>query len=733
MVRTVLVGFFVAAAVLASPIDLSVQDGNGLNIPDPVEVDKSNEKAFEAYDFFKTSLAKSGSLKASPCDDFYNYTCQNMDLSNYLVGMDVQNSEYVIRGLKKERDIQWFKTIKKEFDACVKRQSSRLSMHQNGAVLRKIFDKVNMEFGPSFPLLEKIDPAAIDSSVIGDFVGFLAQKFRLHTFLAYEIEGGRILLDEPKLAFPESYFTEAFGEFEAGYKASMRDYLTQLSQALKKPIDTVTMNKVIDEVVEFERGLAQALSQIPQEVSSLVGAAELNSNGKAINVNAYLARITKNAKRSDLLSAHNVQLNLAAPTKMDVLQAYVAQANPETVMNYLSIRLIRSLRKYFVKKPVESVADQWLREQRGVKVMGVFPPQPVEDEFGDGTPAERSCASSLSYRYLNQIDRIYLDEQLPDLNDRKAFVNRIAVITNKIINGFRFQVDQLSWFSPKVKEAAYKKIDAMLFNVVYDDWIENDDILNERTRLVDDIDENDDDFTANEKMDDFAQALEWEGLVGGGRDQNFSRSIRTVNAWYNFRLNHFYIPLGILQRPIFDVNFPAALHYSSVGYIVGHELTHGFDSNGVNYDDQGNPNPWMDASSKANFNEMAKCVIDEYTRLHKRGRMTQTEDIADNGGLRASWNAYKAEQGLYGSDPQLPSSPSNKYTQDQIFFLGFAHVWCSNKPKQDYGFDPHSPLLYRVWGTLQNFPAFQAAYNCPVGSAYAPKEHCDVWASEVKI
>ncbi|CAD5223637.1 unnamed protein product [Bursaphelenchus okinawaensis] len=727
MVRAVFAGLCLIAAVLASPIDTRFAD-NDLNIPDPVEVPKSNSKVYDAYNYFVETLKESAGLKSSPCDNFYNYTCQNTPVNNYFGPIDAANTESTIRGLKTERDLKWYKTIKKTFDQCVSRLRTPGAMHQNGKTLQKIYQKVDTEFGPSFPLFDKTSNLNVDSNSLGEFVGYLAQKFRLNTFLSYTIQGNHLVLSEPQLAFPNVYFVHSFDMFEVEYKASIRDYMTQLAEALNVQLDESELTQTIDEVVNFEKELAEVLNTVEEETPITLEAADLATASSSINFNAFFARISKNSKKSNLFASKDFDIHVTAPAQQTLVQMFISQSNPKTVLNYLNVRLARSLRQYYMRKPKECKADQWLREGKGVKAFGFAPPLPQDDVYPTSSDAEKRCMSNVAYYYRQGVDRIYLDDQLPDLKERKEFVARIGEITTNIITGFRYQIDKLSWFSPATKAAAYKKIDAMLYNIVYDDWIENDDLLNDIYNVVENNPE-DDHFTATDKMNDFAQTLEWEGLHDSDRRHaNFSQSIRTVNAWYMPALNHFYIPLGILQRPFFDINYPAALQYSAVGYVVGHEFTHGFDSNGVNYDDQGNRNPWMDNASKKSFNDMATCVINEYNKLHGRGRNTQTEDIADNGGIRAAYNAFKSEQGLNGQDPQLPGAPLNHLSQDQLFFTGFAHVWCSNKPKTDYQWDPHSALLYRVWGTLQNFPAFQTAYNCPVGSVYAPKEHCNVWA-----
>ncbi|VBB33589.1 unnamed protein product [Acanthocheilonema viteae] len=170
---------------------------------------------------------------------------------------------------------------------------------------------------------------------------------------------------------------------------------------------------------------------------------------------------------------------------------------------------------------------------------------------------------------------------------------------------------------------------------------------------------------------------------------------------------------------------------------MGHELTHGFDDDGSLYDMNGNLNNWWSKESYKNFKNKAQCFIEQYesykvpnTEFKINGKLTLGENIADNSGIKQSFRAYKKYIEQIGhSEPRLPGM--SNFTEDQIFFLSFAQVWCSHQTKEaqikQVLTNEHSPAMYRVNGPLSNLPEFSKAFNCPPGSFLNPQKRCSVW------
>ncbi|RCN52486.1 hypothetical protein ANCCAN_01530 [Ancylostoma caninum] len=362
--------------------------------------------------------------------------------------------------------------------------------------------------------------------------------------------------------------------------------------------------------------------------------------------------------------------------------------------------------------------------------------------------AQFDCAAESVAQLPYANARMFVDKVYPTEQSRKKLRKDVGEMVSGILVGFRSMIDQLNWMSPASKIGAYKKIDHLVKNIGYPDWITDNEKLTE-SHMGLGIDVNKDDyFKMLKKIREWGIVGPWNKLFGRptGRE-DFNAPPGMTNAWYQPQLNSITLPVAILHQPFYDPTLPTAVNYGTLGVIVGHELTHGFDDQGVQWDGTGVLSSWMDSSSSTGFRDMADCVVKQYGNfcpLDKRkygsaacldGDMTQGENIADNGGIRSAFRAYRNHINLHGPDPQLPDDLLQDFTSDQLFFLSFAQTWCEKRRNENAMLnqllrDVHSPSEYRVWGTMQNFPAFKDAFHCP-STSYAPDKHCDVWVSEM--
>jgi len=223
------------------------------------------------------------------------------------------------------------------------------------------------------------------------------------------------------------------------------------------------------------------------------------------------------------------------------------------------------------------------------------------------------------------------------------------------------------------------------------------------------------------------------GKVGKPLDRTvWQMTPPTVNAYYDPSMNEMVFPAGILQPPFFAKNFSAAVNYGATGATMGHELTHGFDDEGSQFDGAGClRNWWSDATGKK-FKDQTKCVIAQYGNyeavpgLKLNGELTAGENIADIGGLKLALNAFR-EARKNATDRFV----SEGYSEDQLFFLAYAQSWCE-KDRPEYleliaKTNPHSPPRYRVNGVVADIPAFAEAFSCKAATPMHPTNVCAVW------
>ena len=207
-----------------------------------------------------------------------------------------------------------------------------------------------------------------------------------------------------------------------------------------------------------------------------------------------------------------------------------------------------------------------------------------------------------------------------------------------------------------------------------------------------------------------------------------------VNAYYEPTMNEMVFPAGILQSPFYSKTQTLGLNFGGIGMVVGHELTHGFDDEGRQFDAEGNLRDWWTQSVSAEFDRRATCVEKQYDDyvpvddLHIKGKLTLGENIADLGGLKLSFAAFQRAEKENGATPTIGG-----FTPAQQFFLGFAQAWCANYRPEALRLlvatNPHSPPKFRVNGPLSNLPEFSAAFQCKDGSPMSrPKEkRCEIW------
>ncbi|XP_012937858.1 endothelin-converting enzyme homolog [Aplysia californica] len=295
---------------------------------------------------------------------------------------------------------------------------------------------------------------------------------------------------------------------------------------------------------------------------------------------------------------------------------------------------------------------------------------------------------------------------------------------------FKENLPRLKWMDPKTQAAAIDKANAVTDMIGYPTYILDTAKLDKK---YEGLNINASDYFGNNLAClRFSIKKSLEKLRKVPKNE-WVMTPPTVNAYYTASKNTIVFPAGILQAPFFDKSFPQSLNYGAMGVVMGHELTHGFDDQGREFDKNGNLKQWWDPAAIRRFQEKTQCMVDQYSSYtihgeHERGKQTLGENIADNGGLKSAYHAYKNWVSRNGEEQLLPAIG---LSHQQLFFLSFAQVWCWNsKPESDHLQvikDAHAPAKSRVIGPLSNSYDFAEVFKCPKNSKMNPQKKCEVW------
>ena len=323
----------------------------------------------------------------------------------------------------------------------------------------------------------------------------------------------------------------------------------------------------------------------------------------------------------------------------------------------------------------------------------------------------------------------FTDDQLGEALGRKfverTFPPQAKERTLKMVDALEKalgeDIQQVSWMTPATKQQALIKLKAITNKIGYPDkWRDYSSVVIKR-----------DDAAGNGMRADQFEFQRQLNKIGKPVDRTeWNMTPPTVNAYYDPLMNNINFPAGILQPPFYDNRADDAVNFGAIGMVIGHELTHGFDDEGRQFDAKGNLRDWWTEADAKAFDQREACFVNEYSNftpvpgVHLNGKLTLGENTADNGGTRI---ALMALMHTIGAD----QTKVDGFTPEQRFFLSFGQIWCENQTEQSLRLraqtDPHSPGKYRVNGVLPNMPEFQKAFSCKAGQPMVSANACRAW------
>ncbi|CAF1146372.1 unnamed protein product [Didymodactylos carnosus] len=530
-----------------------------------------------------------------------------------------------------------------------------------------------------------------------------------------------------------------------------RDYYINSSLNNKSDPDTDTRNKIIREtyakvgvellkllsfneteakqrveaIIEFERELAvislpMEILQRPNETYYLMTLKELQSYFNDTHLDLYKLfneYVNVNSSNNIILGDNDqfIVLSLEFVSNLaKVLSSYLnSPTKRRVVIDHYLFSLVFDVGAH-LSTEFEKAQLPLLKELYGVEE------QPNRWEH---------CVTETdnSFGYYGGIGSLYV-KAVFNVTDRSK--------ANELITNIRLMFEQnlqtLTWIDEPSRKEAIKKLKKITEKIGYPDFIHDKVKSNERYAGYS--------MFETEYFNNVIRVFERERRRIRLKYRkkvdkaDWSMTPRTVNAYYAPQGNEIVFPAGILQPPFFHKDLPVSINYGAIGTVIGHEVTHGFDDQGREYDSDGNMRTWWTKDALDKFEEKTKCFINQYSKYaldgqNENGQRTLSENIADNGGVKLAYLAYELQKQKNSESNLL--LPGLSYNGDQLFFIAFAHNWCNLETKnaQHYDLinDPHSPAKYRIIGTMANSDEFLKAFSCSKTSTKSSLEKCQLW------
>jgi putative endopeptidase len=639
---------------------------------------------------------------ANPCEDFYQYACGGWMKNNPIPSdqsiwsvygkLANDNQRYlwgILENLAKggaERNAAQQKTGD-YFAACMDENAAE----QRGALsLTDYFKLINgMRSKKDLPRVMARLHVDIASSMLFDFQS--NQDFADSTQVI-------AFANASELGLPDR-------DYYLKHDRKSRDMLAKYRAHIMRTFELLgdshaRADRAADSIVRFERVLAQAsLSKVdkrdPYKLFHKKKLAELQALTPAFAWKEYLDGVGVPDTR---------ELNVSEPMFYSALNASLKRLRLAEIKTYLRWNVARAMSPYLSSDFVNENFGFYQKTLRGVPEL---------------QPRWKRCVKLVDAQLGEALGQEFVSRAFsPELKEQTQH------LTRQIEAAMKEDINSLNWMSDATKQKAQEKLAAVANKIGYPDkWRDYSSYSVSRT-----------DFAGNVIRGVAFETKRQLAKIGKPLDRNeWAMTPPTVNAYYNPQMNDINFPAGVLQPPLYDAKIDPAPNYGNTGGTIGHELTHGFDDEGRQFDAQGNLKDWWSKKDGKAFLDRAQCIVDQYAQytiiddIKINSKLTLGEDVADLGGLVLAWMAWKSEIA------NVPQQARDELSPEQRFFVGYAQWACENNRPENARVNaltnPHSPGKYRVNGLMVNMPEFSKAFSCKPGQAMVkdPAKVCRVW------
>jgi putative endopeptidase len=642
---------------------------------------------------------------ADPCTDFYQYACGNWIKDNPLPGDQVRWVRSY--SLLEERNLYQLWQL---LDAAA-REPATPSQKQYGDYFAGCMNVSLVEskgLQPLEPTLKRISEVQ-DGRGVAALIGDLAASGEPEPLFALDVHPDPRDSSKQIPTISQSGLTLHSREPYVGTRGYVRKrFVTHMVHVFMLAGDTMERAETeADDVLNVETLLAKAST----------GGGDLTDPGKRNHIITN-ADLQKMAPGIDFAS----YFKRLAPRPIETVDV----ADPDFVIavnGLLATVPVDSWRSYFrwhVLSGQVQALPKAFRDEDFIFWGGFYTRQE------DPKPRWKECTEMTDTALSDRIGQDWVRQNFAP--GAKAGMEKLVAALEKALGD---EISTVPWMSDATKKLAEQKL-ALIRNRIGnpEKWRDYSSLKVDRNDLIGNL--------QRSRVFERAYTLSEAGTSIDDREWDIAPP--TVDALYLRSTNSIEIPAGIIRPPFFDLAADPSVNFGSIGVVLGHELTHGFDELGSNFDGQGNLGEWQSPDDHRNFAEKTKCEVAEYggfeampdpgnlPQLKVNGRLTLAENTADNGGLRIAFQALTEALAAEGKTVQ---DPMDGYSVKQRFFLSFAQVWCQNQgarsARQSAAADPQSPGRWRVNGAIQNFDEFGKAFGCTRGAPMYPVNSCRIW------
>ncbi|KAF7996611.1 hypothetical protein HCN44_002257 [Aphidius gifuensis] len=699
---------------------------------------KEHSEMCQSDDCIKTAarIIEAMNKTVEPCNDFYKFACggwiakhpipqsqTSWDQLSFLREELLQNLRILLEEADKDDDLKPVKLARQLYQTCM----DTASVENLG--LTPIFDILG-KFGLSNKPLSYDDNKINNESMIvnkidlpkiaGSVQRYLGLNLFVNFYISEDIRDttkNRMMMEQVSPGFSERYLMDP-----QRFKSELLEYKKYIKAMVELAGFDENSNKFTNEIYEFSTKIAEIMAtpeqrKSPNHLLHDVTIDELQQltdlDVKWWNWTNYLDAAFENTDVTINGSIDRVIL-----MDLDYLQKLpklLAETPSSTIERYVWWSVYSTIAPLTLQK-FRDLGFQFSNKVFGLK---------------EKTPRWKGCTGNVNSNFGMALTYVYVQRHFNDESKNQALEMLFDIRA-----AFDEMVSELNWMDDDTKLKAHKKLYAMRPFVGFPEWITDSIKLDKFYEGVEVIPGKL--FDTFLKLSDVGVKKTLNSLRQKPDKERWISTGTTVNAFYSAILNSVTFPAGILHPPFYG-NGLEAINYGAMGGIMGHELTHGFDDQGRRYDENGNLRQWWSDKTLEHYLEKVDCIIKQYgnyslpelnNNFTVNGVNTLSENIADNGGIREAYRAYlRLKKRKKSTEKLLPGL--SEYTQEQLFFIGFAQVWCGNytsgalKSKLIEG--AHAPNHFRVIGTLSNNQEFSKAWNCPVGSFMNPVHKCILW------